>query len=56
MGNQERGEEMKTDYKKLVLGSAGKKKVDLFRKKRGKWSSKSDDNWLKRVGNRAKVF
>ncbi len=38
------------DFKSLVLGKAGK------RKKRGNWSSKSDDNWLKRVGNRAKVF
>ncbi len=45
------------NYKNLVLGKAGKKKVDIFaRKKKGKWSSKSDDNWLKRVGKRAKVF
>jgi len=45
------------NFKNLVLGKAGKKKVDIFaRKKKGKWSSKSDDNWLKRVGKRAKVF
>jgi len=48
---------MANSFKSMVLGKAGKRKLNLFkRKKRGTWSSKSDDNWLKRVGKRAKVF
>jgi len=48
---------MANSFKSMVLGKAGKKRINLFkRSKRGGWSSKRDDNWLKRVGRRAKVF